>query len=146
MSLHVTLAESAEDRAACLALRREVFVEEQGVSPADEQDGRDAAATHLLARRDGAPVGTLRIRIIGDTAKIERVCVRRSLRGQGVGTALTRAALERMVAAPGVTQALLGAQLPVIGFYQRLGFTAQGPDYMDAGIPHRDMVRPLAAH
>ena len=38
---------------------------------------------------------------------------------------------------------MLGAQTHAIGFYEKLGFTAFGPEYLDAGIPHRDMDRPL---
>ena len=44
---------------------------------------------------------------------------------------------------PGVTTAKLGAQTHAIGFYEKLGFLAQGPVYDDAGIPHRDMTREL---
>lgn len=44
---------------------------------------------------------------------------------------------------PGVTRAKLGAQTHAIGFYERLGFAAYGPEYDDAGIPHRDMALEL---
>ncbi len=44
---------------------------------------------------------------------------------------------------PGVAKAKLGAQVHAIGFYEKLGFEAVGPVYMDAGIPHRDMVMAL---
>jgi len=33
----------------------------------------------------------------------------------------------------------LSAQLHAIPFYERLGYTARGPVYLDAGIEHRDM-------
>ena len=41
------------------------------------------------------------------------------------------------------TLAVLDAQVPVIPFYERLGFVAEGPVFDDAGIPHRRMTRPL---
>ncbi len=140
-----TIAEATTeaDISACLALRHTVFCLEQGVPEADEQDGRDAEAHHLLARRDGNPVGTLRLRILGDAIKIERVCVAQAARGTGLGAALTEAALALGQTLPGVRQARLGAQVPVIAFYEKLGFTAHGPEYLDAGLPHRDMARPL---
>ena len=47
MSLQIGLT---DDIATCQSLRYRVFVEEQGVSLADEQDGRDAEALHMLAR------------------------------------------------------------------------------------------------
>ena len=143
MNVRIAEATSAEDLAACLALRHEVFCVEQGVSEAEERDGRDAEARHLLARIDGAPAGTLRLRVVGDAAKLERVCVAAPHRGTGLGAALTRAALDLAAGIPGVARAKLGAQVPVIAFYERLGFTAHGPEYLDAGIPHRDMTRPL---
>lgn len=139
----VAEAVSPEDRDACMALRLEVFCGEQGVTEAEERDGRDGEARHLLARVGGAPAGTLRLRVVDGAARIERVCVARAFRGTGLGAALTRHALALAATLPGVTEAKLGAQVPVIGFYERLGFTAHGPDYLDAGIPHREMTRPL---
>jgi ElaA protein len=136
-------AVSEADRDACMALRLEVFCGEQGVPEAEERDGRDGEARHFLARLGGAPAGTLRLRVVDGAAKIERVCVAKAHRGTGIGTALTRQALALAATLPGVRQAKLGAQVPVIGFYERLGFTAHGPEFLDAGIPHRDMTRPL---
>ena len=138
MSLSIALT---DDIATCLAVRRIVFMEEQGVSEADELDGRDADALHVLAVDGGHPVGTARILIDGDVAKIGRVCVLAGHRGTGLGAALVSAALQ---AAKGKARiAKLGAQTHALGFYEKLGFTAEGPIYDDAGIPHRDMVCPL---
>lgn len=128
------------DVATCRALRRTVFIEEQGVSEADEVDDLDDVAIHLLARVVGEPVGTARLLVQGDTGKIGRVCVLAQARGTGLGAALIRAALDELRRQPGVVKARLGAQTHALGFYERLGFTATGPEYMDAGIPHRDMV------
>lgn len=128
---------------ACLALRRIVFIGEQAVPEADELDGLDDAAVHLVARRGDRPVGTARIVILGDTGKIGRVCVLAKARGAGIGRALVLAAVDRLAADPAVTRAKLSARTDAIGFYERLGFTATGAEFMDAGIPHRDMIRPL---
>lgn len=138
MSLRIGLT---EDIATCQALRRVVFIEEQAVPEADEVDGRDGDALHLLASLDGVPVGCARVLLMGETGKIGRVCVLKALRGQGIGAALIEAALKVLRDCPGVRQARLGAQTHAIGFYEGLGFVAEGPDYLDAGIAHRDMVR-----
>lgn len=132
--------ESTRDIATCLDLRRVVFIEEQGVSEADERDDLDAGAVHLLARVDGVAVGSARLLQQGGTGKIGRVCVLGSARGQGIGAALIRAAIEKFRGMPGVSKVKLGAQTHAIAFYQQLGFTAYGDVYDDAGIPHRDMV------
>ena len=137
-----TIAET-DDLATCRRLRRIVFIDEQGVSEADEIDDRDGEAIHLLAVADGRPLGTARLLIEGDIGKIGRVCVLQEARGTGLGAALIRAAVERLRSVPGVKKAKLGAQVHALGFYERLGFAAYGPVYDDAGIDHRDMVLTL---
>ena len=132
------------DIATCRALRRRVFIEEQGVSEADEVDDLDGEAIHLLATVAGRPVGTARLLIEGDTGKIGRVCVLAEARGEGIGAALIRAAVADLAAMPEVSRAKLGAQVHALGFYERLGFVAVGPVYLDAGIEHRDMVLGLS--
>lgn len=127
------------DLKACLLLRRIVFIQEQAVSEADELDELDGVAIHLLASDGGTPVGTARIVLAGASGKIGRVCVLPSHRGTGLGAALIRATLDRLRAEPAIATAQLGAQSYAIGFYERLGFSAFGLEYLDAGIPHRDM-------
>ena len=130
------------DFPACAAIRRRVFIEEQNVPEELELDDLDATAVHLLATQDGRPVGTARLLIEGESAKIGRVAVLPEMRGTRAGAALMRAALDEL-RARGVTKAKLGAQTHAIGFYEKLGFTVHGPEYDDAGIPHRDMSRSL---
>lgn len=131
------------DIAACQALRRVVFILEQGVPETDEVDDRDDTAQHLLARLDGAPIGTARLLTEGAVGKIGRVCVLKEARGQGVGVALIRAAVALFGGVPGVKKVKLGAQTHAVGFYEALGFQAVGEVYQDAGIPHRDMILSL---
>lgn len=138
------MIEKTDDIEACRAIRHEVFVIEQSVPEAEEWDGLDGEAIHLLARdAAGQPVGTARILLIGEIGKIGRVAVLKSARGTGAGAALIRAALDELAKLPGITTAKLGSQTHAIGFYEKLGFTAYGPEYDDAGIAHRDMIREL---
>ncbi len=131
--------EESRDIATCRHLRRVVFIEEQGVSEADEVDGLDEAAIHLLAFQDDQPVGTARLLLKGVTGKIGRVCVLPQARGTGLGAALIRAALEVLRRQPGVVEAYLGSQSHATGFYEKLGFAVEGEEFLDAGIPHRHM-------
>ena len=128
------------DIATCRKLRRIVFIEEQGVSEADEIDD---VAIHLLATQDGTPVGSARLFIQAETGKTGRVCMLKEARGTGLGAKLILAALETFRTRDGVSRAKLGAQVHALGFYEKLGFTPVGEVYDDAGIPHRDMIRPL---
>lgn len=131
------------DLETCLRLRRIVFIEEQNVPEDEEADEYDTSAIHLLAFDAAAPIGTARIVVQGAVAKIGRVCVLRSHRSTGVGAALINTALAELRELPNVTSARLGAQTHALGFYQALGFTAFGGEYIDAGIAHFDMERPL---
>ncbi|MEM8849971.1 MAG: GNAT family N-acetyltransferase [Pseudomonadota bacterium] len=134
--------ERIDDFSLALAIRRAVFIDEQGVSEADEVDGCDPDCLHWLVRDAEGAVATLRVLPKGETAKIQRVAVLPRARGTGLGGKLMHQVM-RDLSALGYRRAILGSQTDAIGFYERLGFTAHGPIYDDAGIPHRDMTRPL---
>jgi ElaA protein len=125
------------DIAACLAIRRVVFIEGQNVPEDLEVDGDDPDCLHWLMHKDGAAIATARVTNLGDTAKIQRVAVLPEHRGTGAGADLMRAILADIKGQ--FKQAKLGSQTQAIGFYERLGFEVYGPEYDDAGIPHRDM-------
>lgn len=124
------------DEAALRHIRETVFMQEQQVPEALEWDGEDAAATHLLAESaDGNPIGCTRILADGH---IGRMAVLKPWRGQGVGSALLQRAVE-VVSGLGCREAFLDAQSYAIPFYERHGFHAEGPEFDDAGLPHRHM-------
>lgn len=138
----LTITETT-DIAICRALRRTVFIEEQGVPEADEVDDQDGSAIHLLATLDGTAIGTARLIVIGTAGKIGRVCVLPAARGGGHGAALIRAAVAHFRKIPTVEYAKLGAQIHALDFYAALGFVATGPVFDDAGIAHREMILQL---
>ena len=138
----MSLIAVTDDIATCRALRRAVFIEEQGVSEADELDDLDGVAVHLLAIVDGRPMGSARIIPGEGYGKIGRVCVLAEARGTGLGAALMREAVQECRRL-GLKTARLGAQTHALGFYEALGFEAVGPVFDDAGIPHREMILTL---
>ncbi|MCP5056436.1 MAG: GNAT family N-acetyltransferase [bacterium] len=134
-----------QDRFAdCLALRLEVFVDEQKVPLEIEEDGLDGKSTHFLAMDGDTILGTARLRIVNGDGKAERVAVKAVGRRGGVGRALMRA-MEAEASRLGAQRMRLNAQVSAIPFYEALGYTAHGPEFGDAGIPHRAMRRDLAA-
>ncbi|MDR6267401.1 MULTISPECIES: GNAT family N-acetyltransferase [Rhodobacterales] len=136
------IVETSQDLATCLSLRRTVFIEEQNVPEAEEIDGKDAEAVHILARQGKTPVGCARVIGFGTTAKIGRVCVLPEFRGKAVGVAILDACHDA-ARATGATRVILGAQTQAVSFYERLGYAAYGDVFDDAGIPHRMMERGL---
>jgi predicted GNAT family N-acyltransferase len=133
---NVRLAEWASDEAALRELRTCVFVKEQSVPEADEWDGLDAECVHAVAESPQAGViGTGRLHPSG---KVGRMAVLAEWRGHGVGAAILRRLLEE-AAQRDYAAVYLHAQVPVLGFYARFGFVAEGPEFDEAGIPHRLM-------
>lgn len=129
-------------RAGAASVRREVFIVEQAVPEALEWDEHDAASLHALAENDdGEVLGTGRLLPDGH---IGRMAVRRPWRGRGVGAAILDALVARALSR-GDAEIALSAQVRAIGFYERFGFVAEGPEFDDAGIPHRRMVLRRAA-
>lgn len=152
-SYTVRVVGAPDDLAACFAVRKEVFVAEQGVPEDIEYDGRDGDAVQVLAvAADGAPLGTGRLlhgpgaadKTGGDPSvgALGRLAVVEAARGTGIGVALVRA-IEDAARAAGLSVVDLHAQAHATGFYERLGYAAYGEEFLDAGIPHRSMRRTL---
>ena len=140
----VAIALTPEEKAACLAVREQVFVREQGVPLELEMDALDAAATHFLLRDDHThqPLATARLLDKSGTSKIGRVAVVPHMRGQGLGIQIMEAVLAE-ARRLGFSEAVLDAQTYALPFYTRLGFAAEGEEFDEAGIPHVTMRKSL---
>lgn len=130
---------------AVLQLRSEVFVVEQACLFAD-MDGSDAEAMHLLGMRQGRLVAYARCfsaGLHGPQASLGRVLTHPSVRGTGLGHALVREAIARMAQQWGAQAIRIGAQAHLKAFYRQHGFEEAGPLYLEDGIPHLEMRRPV---
>ncbi|MCZ8131480.1 MAG: GNAT family N-acetyltransferase [Steroidobacteraceae bacterium] len=128
------------DGAALGAIRREVFVFEQGVPEDIEWDGQDTACAHVIALANREPVGTGRLL---PTGKIGRLAVLAPFRRHGVGRAML-ARLVDLARERGLREVYLHAQVSALGFYTAYGFVAEGPEFEEAGIVHRRLRLVLA--
>jgi predicted GNAT family N-acyltransferase len=138
------VCEEVQDAAAMEGarhVRRRVFIEEQGVPEVEEWDDPDATATHFVLREGTAVVGTARlVRQDGGWFRVGRVAVVPEARGRGGATLLMHEVMGH-ARRQGARGLVLDAQVYVIPFYTRLGFTVEGEQFMDAGIPHRRMTQ-----
>ncbi len=138
---HIRTAHWPQDADATRALRRQVFVIEQGIDPALEWTNDDDQFRSVLALDvAGHPIGTGRIKVETGTATIGRMAVLHPNRSRGVGGAILSRLIE-IGKAEGANKFELSAQVAAINFYQRHGFEAFGDVYLDAGIEHRKMIR-----
>lgn len=133
---------TADEIKACMALRETVFCGEQGVTLDEEFDGLDDAAVHILGGSVDRPTCAARVRFLGGTAKIERVCVASEHRGHGSGHTLLAFVHTTMPRPSQIKTFKLEAQTQALKFYEKLGYVAQGAEFLDARIPHYVMTRP----
>jgi predicted GNAT family N-acyltransferase len=144
VSAEVRRARDAQELADALALRDEVFVGEQGVSPEGERDGRDDEAIQLVvADADGAVVATARILLDPGRARFGRLCVRRDHRGRGIARSLLAEA-EREARAAGCAAIALHAQTDALRLYLDAGYEPYGERFDEEGIEHQAMEKRLA--
>ncbi|MQM26475.1 GNAT family N-acetyltransferase [Glycomyces albidus] len=149
---------------ALARLRQSVFVVEQEC-PYPDLDEHDTApeTVHFWAVGDGPGEAVACLRLLRDTGghgpvaartfddralvggaaegrwRIGRVCCAPAERGTGLSGRLMTAALE--TAGP-EAELVLDSQTYAAGFYRKYGFTEDGEEYLEDGIPHVPMRRP----
>ncbi|MDQ1002092.1 putative GNAT family N-acyltransferase [Neobacillus niacini] len=110
------------DLRAAFAIRKQVFVKEQGIPLEDEFDQFDklnGLCEHILVHYNEQPVGTGRIWFIDGVGKLERICMLEPYRKFGLGKIIIKA-LEEIAEEQGVSQVKLHGQTHAEGFYQKL--------------------------
>ncbi len=151
--LEVAVCRTLPDIMQAMAVRTLVYLGEQACPYDEEYDGNDfAGATHLILRRDGEPIGTLRIRWFADFAKVERVAVRREHR-RGRATLMLILAAKHLAEKKNYRKILGYGQVRLIPFWQqyfdaqirenRDGFVVSDHDYVEMiveGAPPPDAL------
>ena len=118
------------------AIREAVFIREQGVPAELEWDKLDESCRHALALSlSGEAIGCGRICAKGH---IERIAIMPQWRCQKVGTAIMEALLDE-ARSRGYKQVDVDAQIYAIPFYQKFGFVEHGKEFVDAGLPRKNM-------
>lgn len=144
MAYLVRFASTPADLDAGYKLRRDVFELEQNIPRPLDRDPFDFSADHVVAYDEqGRCVGTGRVvRSDSRTAQIGRMAVAADQRRRGVG-ALILEALERMASMRGISELTVSSQLPAESFYRNRGFERAGGVFLDQGVPHVVMRKPL---
>lgn len=145
LDLVVRPVRNPEELAAALALRHEVFVEEQAIVPDTDQDEQDQAALHLGAWRDGELAGVLRLvpeQESQGALRLGRLAVLPERRGGGVASALLARARDEALRrrAQGLTAS---AQIANVSLFVRLGWQKQGEPFTVHGWEHQEMILEL---
>lgn len=136
MKFDITLGDWDTQQNPARAVRYDVFVIEQNIPVNLEWDDMDPVCMHAVAfDEEGQAIGTGRLLPDGH---IGRMAVKPATRGAGVGGAILQVLL-REAKRRGDTTVQLNAQTRAESFYTRHGFTREGEEFIEAGIPHIHM-------
>lgn len=127
-----------QDLAEPFAIRREVFVEEQGAPETEEFDAFDAAALHLMVYVEETPAATGRIWHDGNGFWIGHLAVSKPFRGQQIGDLALRLLIYKALAS-GAETLTVSAQTYIASLYAKFGFKSIGEEYTKAGRPCIEM-------
>ena len=143
-----------DDFQQVIAVRSIVYVSEQACPYAEEFDGNDFAASHMLALIDGEPVGALRMRWFADFAKLERVCILPRARRHSTVKVMVAHAFE-LAARKGYTDMIAQIQARLQPMWEhvmdcrpragRAPFSFSDYDYVEIDIrlpAHADPIKP----
>ncbi|MEH7250699.1 GNAT family N-acetyltransferase [Neobacillus niacini] len=138
--MNVKIVENEKELQDAFSVRRTVFIDEQNVPEEEEIDELENEATHFAAYLEGRPIAAGRFRIVDGYGKVERICVLKEARKTGSGKALMEE-IEAYALAKGLHKLKLNAQTHAIPFYDRLGYEVVSEEFLDAGIPHKTMIK-----
>jgi predicted GNAT family N-acyltransferase len=117
-------------------IRSAVFIKEQNVPVELEWDEFDDDSTHILAYYDNKPVGTARLLSDGH---IGRMAVLKEYRNRNIGRNMLKYIID-IAQKRSIRNIELSAQEHAVDFYKKYGFSVTSDVYMDAGIPHYNMI------
>ncbi len=125
---------------AAIALRDEVLANPMRVvtTPQDILAEKDLIhVVGFLHSEDGEICATCLLVPEGDrVVRMKRVAVAPSAQNQGVGSAMLQFC-EFLCRGEGATEIYAHARRPAVAFYRRAGYTIEGGEFEEVGIPHQ---------
>lgn len=139
--------DSAAGLAEHFAIRRQVFVHEQGLFTADDRDEHDTEpdVIHAVGLVEGTVCGTVRLYPLGTDVAVwqgDRLAVLCRQRHVGLAAPLVRFAVGT-AGDLGGREMLAYVQLTNVGFFERLGWSRVGDPEVYVGVPHQRMITEL---
>jgi predicted GNAT family N-acyltransferase len=138
----VKIVETQQELEDAYSVRKTVFVDEQNVPLEEEIDAYEDEAEHFVMYHDGSPTAAGRFRLVDGYGKVERISVLKEARKTGAGRAIMNA-IEEYAREKDIQKLKLNAQTHAIPFYTGLGYETVSEEFMDAGIPHKTMLKNL---
>lgn len=126
-------------------LRYKILLEPLGLKFLDSFRPAEANYLHIgcVENLDDKLVGGLILAPLDNNKiRLMQVAVDTIYQGEGIGKELVKYA-EQRAAAAGYTQIVMHAMLSVVGFYEKMGYRAEGDVFNECGITFLKMVKDL---
>ncbi|MEH7493408.1 GNAT family N-acetyltransferase [Neobacillus niacini] len=140
--MNVKVCENEKELQDAFSVRRTVFIDEQNVPEDEEIDLFEEDSAHFVSYQEGTPVAAGRFRVVDGFGKVERICVLKEARNTGAGKAIMRE-IEAYALKKALHKLKLNAQTHAIPFYANLGYEVVSEEFLDAGIPHKTMIKKI---
>jgi predicted GNAT family N-acyltransferase len=141
--VEVVIVKTDKELKDAFYVRQTVFVQEQNVPIEEEIDAYEEDSVHfVLYDNDKKPIGAGRYRTFDEYGKVERICILSTNRKGGAGKAVMNK-IEEYALNNGASALKLNAQTQAIPFYSKLGYEVISDEFLDAGIPHKTMIKHL---
>lgn len=137
-TLHTKFGDSGQIFEDACKIRIAVFCDEQGVHPDDELDNLDPGSYHSVVYVQDEPVACGRFFVEGTVGRIGRLAVLKDHRRKGYAALICKYYLE-MARQHDLDSIFLHGQTHAIPFYEKLGFVAEGEEFIEDDIPHAYM-------
>lgn len=122
MNLRFKIARTVAEKEAVFALRRKIFVREQGISAALDNDGKYEESIHLMAIDDeGKLLASGRLTIVESAGILSRMAVAQGYRGHSLGKQIV-VRLEAIARERHVSHLSLSPHAFLEEFYSDLGY------------------------
>ena len=116
-------------------IRKSAFNTELGISESELFDKYDETCDHFLIFHGKNVVGSVRIRSINQTIKLERMAILKEFRTKNYG----QNCISQLIAyysTKNFSQIILDSIYSVRGFYKKCGFIEEGKIFQRIGIDH----------
>lgn len=134
----------SEEHAETIALRDEILRKPLGLEYSPEDLAAESDSFHLSCWDDDVLLGCLVLKPLTATSiRMRQVAVRKEQQGKGVGNGIVKYS-EQFAIERGYNNIVLHARETALGFYQKLGYEAEGERFTEIGLPHFSMRKVLS--
>lgn len=124
-----------------LALRKRILRDPLALEWTAEEVGWEPRERHFAMQVDNETVACVVIRPLGQgVVKLRQMAVEPARQGTGIGRGLLEG-VEKILVADELDRIELNARDSAVGFYEKLGFSKVGEEFVEVTIPHWKMVK-----